>query len=198
MLSVGVRARVLRATYRTTSGPCRSRVPWGTDATVRRAVVSTIGSCACFCLSLLVGKALAQALWPERLEAFAEEARARLFPAPRPACASEVAALRVAEPRWCALKSLRLRARNSAAKHPGLYVHADAHACIFTSPASAACSRAHSRGAHADPQAPGGPAELHHIPARDAAAAKHVHQRMLADRQRPAAALCARCARAGF
>jgi len=130
MLSVGVRARVLRATYRTTSGPCRSRVPWGTDATVRRAVVSTIGSCACFCLSLLVGKALAQALWPERLEAFAEEARARLFPAPRPACASEVAALRVAEPRWCALKSLRLRARNSAAKHPGLYVHADAHACI--------------------------------------------------------------------
>lgn len=96
MLSVGVRARVLRATYRTTSGPCRSRVPWGTDATVRRAVVSTIGSCACFCLSLLVGKALAQALWPERLEAFAEEARARLFPAPRPACASEVAALRVA------------------------------------------------------------------------------------------------------
>jgi hypothetical protein len=41
-----------------------------------RAVVSTMGSCACFCLSLLVGKALAQALWPERLEAFAEEARA--------------------------------------------------------------------------------------------------------------------------
>ena len=39
-------------------------------------MVSTIGSCACFCLSLLIGKAVAQALWPERLEAFADEVRA--------------------------------------------------------------------------------------------------------------------------
>ena len=39
-------------------------------------MVSTLGSCACFCLSLLIGKAVAQALWPERLETFADEVRA--------------------------------------------------------------------------------------------------------------------------
>ena len=43
-------------------------------------MVSTIGSCACFCLSLLIGKAVAQALWPERLEAFADEVRALAHP----------------------------------------------------------------------------------------------------------------------
>ncbi|KAK9845737.1 hypothetical protein WJX81_000915 [Elliptochloris bilobata] len=41
------------------------------------AVVSTLGSCACFCLSALIGKALAQAVWPDRLEAFADEVRKR-------------------------------------------------------------------------------------------------------------------------
>lgn len=37
------------------------------------AAVSTLGSCACFALSRLIGKALAHAIWPERLQSFAEE-----------------------------------------------------------------------------------------------------------------------------
>ena len=37
------------------------------------AVVSTLGSCACFGLSRLIGRELAHALWPERLQAFRQE-----------------------------------------------------------------------------------------------------------------------------
>ncbi len=43
------------------------------------------------------------------------------------------------QPRWCALMSLRPRARNSAATHPGLYVHADAHACITGRSTTSGC-----------------------------------------------------------
>ena len=43
------------------------------DVVYLLAVVSTMGSCACFGLSRLIGKALAHALWPERLQAFRQE-----------------------------------------------------------------------------------------------------------------------------
>ena len=43
------------------------------DVVYLLAVVSTMGSCACFGLSRLIGKALAHALWPERLEVFKQE-----------------------------------------------------------------------------------------------------------------------------
>ncbi len=41
------------------------------------AVVSTAGSCACYCMSWAVGAPLARALWPERLERYAAEVMAR-------------------------------------------------------------------------------------------------------------------------
>jgi uncharacterized membrane protein YdjX (TVP38/TMEM64 family) len=37
------------------------------------AVVSTAGSCSCYCLSWAVGQPLARALWPERVDKFAAE-----------------------------------------------------------------------------------------------------------------------------
>ncbi|KAK9901612.1 hypothetical protein WJX75_004724 [Coccomyxa subellipsoidea] len=41
------------------------------------AVVSTLGSCACFTLSRLVGKALAHAVWPDQLKSFKGEVEKR-------------------------------------------------------------------------------------------------------------------------
>ncbi|CAL5220013.1 g1958 [Coccomyxa viridis] len=37
------------------------------------AVVSTVGSCACFTLSRLIGRALARAIWPDQLAKYAQE-----------------------------------------------------------------------------------------------------------------------------
>jgi hypothetical protein len=37
--------------------------------------VSTLGSCACYMMSWLIGKALSHAVWPEQLQAFAKEVR---------------------------------------------------------------------------------------------------------------------------
>ncbi|CAL8468082.1 g7621 [Coccomyxa elongata] len=41
------------------------------------AVVSTLGSCACFMLSRLVGKPLAHAVWPDQLKSFEQEVQKR-------------------------------------------------------------------------------------------------------------------------
>ncbi|BDA42227.1 Transmembrane protein 41 homolog [Coccomyxa sp. Obi] len=41
------------------------------------AVVSTLGSCACFMLSRLVGKSLAHAVWPDQLKTFEQEVQKR-------------------------------------------------------------------------------------------------------------------------
>lgn len=38
-------------------------------------MVSTVGSCTSYCLSWLLGRQLAQAIWPERLAAFGAEVR---------------------------------------------------------------------------------------------------------------------------
>lgn len=37
------------------------------------AVVSTLGSCSCYCVSWAVGQPLAHALWPDRLDRYAAE-----------------------------------------------------------------------------------------------------------------------------
>lgn len=37
------------------------------------AVVSTLGSCCCYCMSWAVGQPLAHALWPDRLDRYAAE-----------------------------------------------------------------------------------------------------------------------------
>ncbi|KAI7841563.1 hypothetical protein COHA_004733 [Chlorella ohadii] len=41
------------------------------------AVVSTLGSCCCYCMSWAVGQPLAHALWPDRLDRYAAEVAAR-------------------------------------------------------------------------------------------------------------------------
>ena len=38
-------------------------------------MVSTVGSCACFTLSRLIGRSLARAIWPEQLAKYALEVR---------------------------------------------------------------------------------------------------------------------------
>lgn len=49
------------------------------DLTHVGAVVSTIGSCACFTLSRLIGRALARAIWPDQLAKYAQEVISRVF-----------------------------------------------------------------------------------------------------------------------
>lgn len=41
------------------------------------SVISTLGSCSCYCLSWLLGKQLALAIWPQQLQRFEAEADAR-------------------------------------------------------------------------------------------------------------------------
>ena len=51
--------------------------PAACRTSIHLAAVSTLGSCACYCLSWAVGQPLAHALWPDRLDRYAAEVAAR-------------------------------------------------------------------------------------------------------------------------